>query len=75
MKFFLCLFAGLLGFAATLTAETNLLVAADGSAKFKSVQEAIMSVPSGTRENPVFGVSIFHKSFEKPLKADSGNSR
>jgi hypothetical protein len=23
---------------------------------------------TGTRENPVFGVSIFHKSFQKPLK-------
>jgi pectinesterase len=36
-----------------LTAQTNLFVAADGSAKFRSVQEAIMSVPSGSRENPV----------------------
>ena len=36
-----------------LLAQTNLFVAADGSAKFKSVQEAIMSVPSGSRENPV----------------------
>src|ERR1035441_9243292 len=39
--------------AASLMAQTNLFVAADGSAKFKSVQEAIMSVPSGSRENPV----------------------
>ena len=36
-----------------LVAQTNLFVAADGSAKFKSVQEAIMSVPAGSRENPV----------------------
>ena len=36
-----------------LLAQTNLFVAADGSVKFKSVQEAIMSVPSGSRENPV----------------------
>ena len=36
-----------------LPAETIVHVAADGSAKFKSVQEAIMSVPMGTRENPV----------------------
>lgn len=36
-----------------LEAQTNLFVAADGSAPFKSVQEAIMSVPSGSRENPV----------------------
>src|ERR1044071_6299313 len=38
---------------ATLSAQTNLFVAADGSAQFKSVQAAIMSVPSGSRENPV----------------------
>jgi pectinesterase len=36
-----------------LTAQTNLFVAADGSAKFTTVQAAIMSVPSGSRENPV----------------------
>ena len=34
-------------------AQTNLYVAADGSAPFKSVQAAIMAVPSGSRENPV----------------------
>ena len=39
--------------AANLASQTNLFVAADGSARFKSVQEAIMSVPSGSRENPV----------------------
>ncbi len=38
---------------APLFAQTNLFVAADGSAKFTSVQAAIMSVPSGSRENPV----------------------
>jgi pectinesterase len=38
----------------SLTAQTNLFVAADGSAPFTSVQSAIMSVPSGSRENPVF---------------------
>ncbi len=36
-----------------LTAQTNLFVAADGSAPFKSVQEAVMSVPSGSNTNPV----------------------
>ncbi|HUL35679.1 MAG TPA: AsmA-like C-terminal region-containing protein [Candidatus Eisenbacteria bacterium] len=30
---------------------------------------------SGTREKPVFGVSVFHKSFEKSLKASSNNSQ
>ncbi len=42
---------GLLAFKSA--AQTNLYVAADGSAAFKSVQAAIMTVPSGTRENPV----------------------
>ncbi|HEY0320562.1 MAG TPA: pectinesterase family protein [Pyrinomonadaceae bacterium] len=34
-------------------AQTELVVAADGSAKYKTVQEAIMAVPAGTRDNPV----------------------
>lgn len=34
-------------------AQTNLFVALDGSARFKSVQAAIMAVPSGSREDPV----------------------
>lgn len=33
--------------------QTELVVAADGSAKYRSVQEAIMAVPAGTRDNPV----------------------
>ncbi|HEY5040550.1 MAG TPA: pectinesterase family protein [Verrucomicrobiae bacterium] len=45
--------AALFLFAASLSAQTNLFVAADGSAQFKSVQAAIMSVPSGSREKPV----------------------
>ena len=40
-------------FAAKLAGASELTVAGDGSAKFKTVQEAIMSVPSGSRENPV----------------------
>lgn len=39
--------------ATQLPAQIRLEVAADGSAKFKSVQEAIMSVPIGSRTNPV----------------------
>lgn len=39
--------------AAAAAAQTNLYVAADGSAQFKSVQAAIMSVPSGSRDSPV----------------------
>lgn len=54
MKIPLRLCAALLFFCARLLpAETVVNVAADGSAKFKSVQEAVMSVPQGTRENPV----------------------
>ena len=36
-----------------LNAQTNLWVAADGSAPFKSVQAAVMSVPSASNTNPV----------------------
>ena len=39
--------------AASLSAQTNLFVAADGSGQFKSVQAAVMAVPSGSSENPV----------------------
>ena len=38
--------------AVHLVAQTNLFVAADG-AQFRSVQEAIMAVPSGSRTHPV----------------------
>src|SRR5436305_9013916 len=34
-------------------AQTNITVALDGSGQFKSVQEAIMSVPSGSPAKPV----------------------
>jgi len=40
-------------FCPHLQAQTNLWVAADGSAPFKTVQEAVMSVPSGSSTNPV----------------------
>lgn len=34
-------------------AQTELVVAADGSAKYQTVQEAIMAVPAGSAEHPV----------------------
>lgn len=40
-------------FGLNAVGQTNLFVAADGTAKFKTVQAAIMAVPSGSRENPV----------------------
>jgi len=46
--------AALTFFTARLLAQTNLYVAADGSAPFTLVQSAIMAVPSGSNETPVF---------------------
>jgi pectinesterase len=41
------------GAGSPLSAETNLVVAADGSGQFKSVQEAVMAVPAGSATNQV----------------------
>jgi pectinesterase len=38
---------------ATEAAPVELVVAADGSAKYRTIQEAVMAVPAGTRESPV----------------------
>src|SRR5262245_721251 len=38
---------------AAAQSPTDITVALDGTGKFKSVQEAIMSIPSGTAQNPV----------------------
>jgi pectinesterase len=45
--------ASQLVFPQTAKTPTNIIVALDGTGQFKSVQEAIMSVPAGTAQNPV----------------------
>jgi pectinesterase len=52
-RFFPVALSALIFLSLNLRAQTNLFVAADGSAQFKTVQEAIMSVPSGSNVNPV----------------------
>jgi pectinesterase len=52
-RFFFLVLCAVIFFDLNLVAQTNLFVAADGSAQFKTVQEAIMSVPSGSNVNPV----------------------
>src|SRR5580698_1224655 len=52
MKLFFAVLIALLA-AVPLHGQTYITVAADGSGQFKSVQEAIMSVPSGSAANPV----------------------
>ena len=54
----------LIGLSGRLGAQTNLYVAVDGTAPFTSVQAAIMSVPSGSRDNPVvihIGPGTYHE--------------
>ncbi len=41
------------GAGETFAAPVELVVAADGSAKYRTVQEAVMAVPAGTAESPV----------------------
>jgi pectinesterase len=63
MKRYTCLKKAAVGLASLLLAylcaggdafaQTELVVAADGSAKYKTVQEAIMAVPAGSADNPV----------------------
>ncbi|HYP54122.1 MAG TPA: pectinesterase family protein [Pyrinomonadaceae bacterium] len=50
---FCCLTCLLFGVTHARAAETELVVASDGSAKYKTVQEAIMAVPAGRPDNPV----------------------
>lgn len=54
MRLALYLFAQLVFGLLTVSAkQIELVVAADGSAKYKTVQEAVMAVPAGTRDSPV----------------------
>ena len=46
--------------AVSLIAQTNLFVAADGSASFSSVQSAIMAVPAGSRETYAANLFIWY---------------
>lgn len=48
-----CQAGGDRAFAAGPNPQSNIVVAADGSGQFKSVQDAIMSVPSGSASQPV----------------------
>ncbi len=48
-----CCLLGLFLLTQIAVAQTHTTVAADGTGSFKTVQEAIMSVPSGTAGNPV----------------------
>ncbi|HKO97276.1 MAG TPA: pectinesterase family protein, partial [Pyrinomonadaceae bacterium] len=49
----LSLFSLLIFASAVSAKQIELTVAADGSAKYKTVQEAVMAVPAGSLENPV----------------------
>ncbi len=49
----LALFILVAGAHEAKAAPIELVVAADGSAKYKTVQEAVMAVPAGTAESPV----------------------
>ena len=58
LKMSLVLIVGLMSFlgvgaGSSLLGQTELVVAGDGSAKYKTVQEAIMAVPAGSADNPV----------------------
>lgn len=46
--------AGAIALSGNVFAETTIIVAADGSGQFSKVQDAIMSVPDGRADSPVF---------------------
>jgi pectinesterase len=47
-------------------AETTIVVAADGSGEFKSVQEAVMKIPDGRPDNPVV-IQIKPGTYKEPI--------
>ncbi len=47
-------------------ADTTVVVAADGSGQFTKVQDAIMSVPNGDADNPVF-IRIRPGTYKEPI--------
>jgi pectinesterase len=54
IRFAFCLLVQLsLGLLNVSAKEIELVVAADGSAKYKTVQEAVMAVPAGSSDSPV----------------------
>jgi pectinesterase len=51
---------------ASARADTTITVAADGSGQFTRVQDAIMSVPDGSADNPVF-IRIKPGTYKEPI--------
>src|SRR5260221_14304741 len=58
----------LLGIACCSTSRgaATLVVAADGSGEFKSVQEAVMKIPDGRADNPVI-IEIKPGTYKEPI--------
>src|SRR5262249_30989833 len=52
--------------ANSVRAETTIVVAADGSGEFKSVQEAVMKIPDGRPDNPVV-IHIKPGTYKEPI--------
>src|SRR5262249_27724925 len=64
---YLCLALGLGGPAPGISyGETTVVVAADGSGEFKSVQEAVMKFPDGRADDPVV-IHIKPGTYREPI--------